>query len=152
MDPLELERTFSIAVRREIEAYEFYGDVAGRMKDPSVRDIFARLAKEEMGHIELLEGFKCDPSLIMKFEAPRQDFKVAEATELPSLSIEMKPADALALAMKKEQQAVELYRSLAAASTDTGLKSIFENLAGMELGHKQRLESLFIDIGYPESF
>jgi bifunctional DNase/RNase len=34
------------------------------------------------------------------------DYKVAESVELPEITIDMKPADAIALAMKKEQQAV----------------------------------------------
>jgi len=29
---------------------------------------------------------------------------------------------------------------------------MFENLARMELGHKTRLEHMFVDIGYPEAF
>ena len=31
-------------------------------------------------------------------------------------------------------------------------KEIFENLVNMELGHKARLENVFVEIGYPEAF
>jgi rubrerythrin len=88
----------------------------------------------------------------MKFAAPPSDFKIAEATELPVLSFDAKPADAIALAMKKEQQAVEFYRALAQTALDNGLKQVLESLATMELGHKHRLETIFVDIGYPEAF
>ena len=78
--------------------------------------------------------------------------KVAEATELPKLTLDMQPADAIALAMKKEQQAVEFYRDLSKHCADQEIGKIFENLANMELTHKQKLENVFVEIGYPEAF
>jgi rubrerythrin len=54
--------------------------------------------------------------------------------------------------MKKEQQAVEFYRGLAAGSTDAEVRGVFENLANMELGHKTRLEDIYLEVGYPEAF
>ena len=152
MEQLEFEEIFSAAIQREIEAHEFYRDVSERVENDDVKEVFTKLAKEEMGHKELLERFRFDPTMIMKIKAPPADYKVAEATELPKLSIDMKPADAVALAMKKEQQAVEFYRGLGARATDKGTKDIFENLANIELGHKHRLENVFVEIGYPEVF
>ena len=152
MDQMQAEQIFSAAIMREIEAYEFYQQVADRAKDMSVKEVFQQLAKEELGHRELLESFKYDATKIMKIQAPSADYKIAEATPLPALSIDMKPADAIALAMKKEQQAVEFYRSMGAAATDADIKRMFENLANMELGHKHRLENVFIEVGYPEVF
>ncbi|MQY77013.1 MAG: ferritin [Spirochaeta sp.] len=151
-DKLELEKAFSVAIKREIEAYEFYRDISQRAQDEEVGKVFSQLAGEEMGHKDLLEKYKNDPGMVMKIKAPSKDYKVAEATELPELSIEMKPADAIALAMKKEQQAAEFYRDLAHRSTDSQMKDIFHNLENMELGHKRRLENVFVEIGYPEVF
>ncbi len=148
----DVDKLFEIAIGREIEAREFYRAVASRVGDPAVRDLFADLAKEEYGHMEILERYRHDPTLEMKIPAPSPDFKIAEATELPQLSVNAKPADAITLAMKKEQQAVEFYRNLATFSTDAGLKQVLESLANMELGHKHRLETVFVNIGYPEVF
>ena len=152
MNNHEFESVFSIATQRELEANSFYTRVAGSAKDPEVVNVFKQLAEEEMGHFELLERYRVDPTIPMKLSAPPQDYKLAEATELPPFSDEMKPIDAIALAMKKEQQAVEFYRGLSVGATDTALKMIFENLANMELVHKQRLENAFADVGYPEAF
>ena len=152
MNSEQIEKLFSIAKNRELEAHQFYLSVSEKVKDPNVKGIFAQLAREEMGHYELLETFRNDPTASMKISAPPTDWKVAEAEELPKLSTDLKPRDAMALAMKKEQQAVEFYRSLSAAATDTETRSMFDNLANMELGHKHRLEKLFVDIGYPEAF
>jgi len=152
MEVTEIRRIFGIAIEREIEANEFYAKAAKVAKDPSVRAIFEELAKDELGHMEMLEGFLDDPTLPMKMVKPTADYHVAEETELPKLSVDMKPADAIALAMKKEQQAYEAYQKLAAQCTDPSLKVILENFANMELQHKTSLEAAFVDIGYPESF
>ena len=152
MDNIELMVVFSSAIKREVESYEFYKGVSESVKDDSVKDIFSTLAKEEMSHMEILEKLKADPTASIKFAAPATDFKVAEATELPELTLDMKPKDAIVLAMKKEEEAVEFYRCISKVTDDAGIKEIFENLANMELGHKQRLENVFVEIGYPEVF
>jgi rubrerythrin len=152
MDPREIEQLFSVAEKREIEARDFYDAVAKKMNDTAVRDIFAQLSRDEMGHYEMLTKFRHDPTLVMKISAPSGDWKVAESEELPKLNVKMKPKDAIALAMKKEQQAVEFYRGLAGRTSDAGLKNVMENLANMELVHKRKLETIFVDIGYPEAF
>jgi len=151
MEKLELESVFSVAISREIEAYEFYREIADRVKDPEVKKVFKELSDEELQHMEFLEKFKVNPEMIMKIEAPA-DYKVAEATELPPFDINMKPADAIALAMKKEQLAVEFYGELASITKDAEIKKFFLNIANMELNHKHRLENVFVQIGYPEVF
>jgi len=152
MNTAEIEQAFSVASARELDANAFYSRVAKTAKHPEVKNVFTQLAADEMGHFEMIEKFRADPTLPMKIGAPGQDYKLAEATELPAFTDDMKPADAIALAMKKEQQAAEFYRGLSAAASDAGLKSIFDNLANMELGHKHRLENVFVDVGYPEAF
>lgn len=151
MDQIQLEQLFSIATKRELEAKEFYTGVAKKVSSTAVREIFEQLAREEMGHFEFLEKFRSDPSMTMKISAPAADWKVAESQELPPLRLDMKPSDAIGLAMKKEQQAVEFYRTLA-ASAASDVRDMFDNLANMELGHKHKLEKVFVDIGYPEVF
>jgi rubrerythrin len=72
--------------------------------------------------------------------------------ELPALTTEMKPADALALAMKKEQYAVTFYQKLAAQTDDEQVKMMLLEIANMELNHKQNLENAYTDIAYVEAF
>ena len=151
MDQLQFEKLISVAIRAEVEAHEFYRDVAKRTENLSVKKIFAELAEEEMNHRELLERYRMDTSLAIRFKAP-PDYKVAETVDEPKLTMDMTPADAIALAMKKEQQAMEFYRSLANICDDSKVKDAYNNLANMELGHKHLLEKAFVDIGYPESW
>ena len=148
----DVENLFVIATRRELEAYEFYSEAARKVGDPGVQRIFSDLARDEKGHFELLERFRANPMDIMKISPPSSDWKIAESEDLPTLSTNMKPKDAIALAMKKEQQAVEFYRSLSSAASSPETRLMFENLANMELSHKHKLENMYIDVGYPEVF
>ena len=148
----DIEHVFAVATRRETEAYEFYSAAARKVGDPNVRDLFKQLALDEKGHFELLEKFRSNPTEMTKISAPSSDWKVAETEKMPTLSIDMKPKDAIALAMKKEQQAVDIYRSLSSSAIAADVRKMFDNLANMELSHKRRLENIFVDIGYPEVF
>jgi rubrerythrin len=62
----------------------------------------------------------------------------------------MKPADAIALAMKKEEEAMVQYKQMAESCSQPEKKQVFLDLAAMEQGHKQKMENAFVDIGYPE--
>ena len=139
----------NIAIEREDESYAFYSDVAKQVHDKAVKDAFQQLAKDELGHKEFIKKCLKDPDLLKNIPTT-QDYKLAEATDAQTLSVSMKPKDAIALAMKKEQGAAEFYSKLAAAAVDPKYRQTFLGLAKMEVGHKARLESIFVDIGYPE--
>jgi len=143
-----LDAIFAMAIDREEAANRFYAELARRVKNQSVREIFEALAKEELSHRTLLQA---DPQLGAKIKSG-SDFHVAESEAAPDVRPDMPLRDAVALAMKKEQQAVELYRGLARVATDAGTRELFENLMNMELGHKIKLEAVFVDIGYAEVF
>lgn len=139
-----------MAVGNEVEAYEFYRDAAAKMKDPAMKKTFQELADEESGHKVLLEGFLSNEMKDMKF-INEKDYKVAETVEAPqTLSTDMAFKDAIALAMKKEQEAMEMYQQFADASEGAKQKETFLELAKMEKGHKVRLEGIYTDIAFIE--
>ncbi|HQP36954.1 MAG TPA: ferritin family protein [Polyangiaceae bacterium] len=150
-NPSSVTEILQAAIKEEEEANAFYAKVAETARDAAVREIFLGLAKEELGHKQFLLGCMADTELLKKVSAP-MDYKVAEATAEPPLSTDMKPVDAIALAMKKEQQAAEGYRNMARSTSDAHYRQMFEKLSEMELAHKAALESAFVNIGYPEVF
>ena len=79
-------------------------------------------------------------------------FKAVEAPDLSFLNDVTIPKNAIALAMKREQQVVEFYKNLSETARDSQLKDLFQNLANMELDYKHRLETVFVAIGYPVVF
>lgn len=139
-----------MAVGNEVEAYEFYRDAAAKMKDPAMKKTFQELADEESGHKVLLEGYLSNEMKDMKF-SEEKDYKVAETVEAPqALSTDMAFKDAIALAMKKEQEAMEMYQQFADASEGAKQKETFLELAKMEKGHKVRLEDIYTNIAFIE--
>ena len=139
-----------MAVGNEVESFEFYRDAAAKMKDPAMKKTFQELADEESGHKVLLEGFLSNEMKDMKF-SDEKDYKVAETVEAPqTLSTDMAFKDAIALAMKKEQEAMEMYQQFADASDEAKQKETFLELAKMEKGHKVRLEGIYTDIAFIE--
>jgi rubrerythrin len=149
MDAEAYRTILSMAVEREIEAHSFYRSVADKVKDTSLKSLFAELAAEEIKHRETLEGFLAKPPSTLEFDAS-QDYKVAETLKLPDLTVDLKPVDGIAIAVKRELEAMQLYTQLANRSIDAGLKKTFTELASMERGHKARLEDLYTNMAFPE--
>ena len=149
MDRGKYEDILNAAIESEIEANRFYQQVAERVKDGYLKDMFLAFAREEDKHRRILEGFRNRPEHAVHFAAV-PDFHVSETVDEVTLSIDMKPRDAIALAMKKEEAAMKHYNQLAAACDDKEQQNLFLELASMEREHKAKMEKAFVDIGYPE--
>ena len=149
MDQKTYQRILEDAIAGENEAQEFYLAIAEKTENSFLKDMFLTFSKEEKKHAAILKKFQDKPAETMNFtKVP--DFHVAETMETPPLTIDMKPQDAIALAMKKEQAAMEHYTQLADACTDSDQKNVFLELAAMEREHKHKMETAFVDIGFPE--
>lgn len=145
----EYKEIIKQAIANEIEAMKFYQDAADTLKDPYLQKLFASLAEEEKKHREILSGiFKSNT--IQSYFSEKRDYKVAETMDEPELSMDMKPADAFALAMKKEEAAMKQYTRMAELCDDGAKRQVFLDLAAMERDHKLKMESAFVDVGYPE--
>lgn len=146
------ESIISSAIDNEIEAYDFYYALSQKNLDSATKDIFVELAKEEKDHRNILTAFLRNPDKPLKFKPAPDDFKVAESVDLPPLSLEMKPVDAIALAMKKEEEAMRAYLAFAEESDNAAQKGVFEELAKMEQGHKAKLEDIYTNMAFPEAW
>jgi rubrerythrin len=145
----QYKEIIKFAIVGEIEAQEFYKDAADKVNDPYLKEMFEQFAKDEKGHEKILNGILSKDAINQYFDEST-DYKVAETIDTPKLSTNMKPADAIALAMKKEEEAMKQYTDLAEACKDSGQKKVFLDLASMERGHKLKMEKAFVDIGYAE--
>ena len=149
MDRRKYEQIIKAAIQSEIEAHLFYQQVADRLEGGHLKEMFLIFAQEEEKHRKILEGFVENPDRSVHF-ASSSDFHVAETVDEPTLSVDMKPAEAIALAMKKEEAAMKHYTQLASACSNDEQKDLFLELASMERGHKAKMEQAFVDIGFPE--
>ena len=148
MNAEEYGKILAMAVESEIAAYDFYKSICEKTNDSSLKQIFAELAEEERKHRIFLEGFLTGTKPFHFGEVT--DYKVAETIDRPRPSIDMKPADAIGLAMKEEEEAMRLYQGLADCSTIPDQKEMFVNLANMERAHKVKLEEVYTSMAYPE--
>jgi rubrerythrin len=145
----QYKEIIEFAIAGEIEAQEFYKVAANKINDPYLKEMFEQFAKDEKGHEKILKGI-LSKDTINEYFNESTDYKVAETVNTPKLSTDMKPADAIALAMKKEEEAMKQYTDLAEACLDPGQKKVFLDLAAMERGHKLKMEKAFVNIGYTE--
>jgi rubrerythrin len=139
----------SMAIENEVEAYEFYLGVSQKVEDANLKSIFKELAEQELGHKDLLSSYLNNNARPLSFiQIP--DYKVSETVAKPKLSMQMKPADAIALAMKNEEEAMNMYKDLADSSSDKEQKNLFMNLSNKEKSHKAQLEDLYTNMAFPE--
>jgi len=147
----EYRKIIQNAISKEVESYVFYRSVEEKVKDKALKSTFRELAGEETKHREFLEGLLVKPMKELHFDESR-DYKVSKTIERPDVTIDMKPIDGLKLAIKKEEDAMELYKGLSAAAKDAEIKKMFDSLAKMETSHKARLEDIYTNQAFPEAW
>lgn len=151
MNQDEFKEIISQAISQELEAFTFYSTVSDKAQDVDLKRLFKDLAQEEAKHQRTLEGFLTkDPGKMHFSVSP--DYKVADALSAPPLTPDLKPVDGLVIAIKKELEAMRMYTQLASASAEATQKNIFLELASMERGHKNKLENIYTNMAFPESW
>ncbi|MCD6585172.1 MAG: ferritin family protein [Desulfobacteraceae bacterium] len=135
----------SFAVMREEESYKFYKNLAETTTDPFLQPLFSEFAREELQHKKML--LTIDASALEKmFERiieKQDDLGIAKKLENVAPNPEMAFADALVLAMKREDKAFELYSLLAEISDDDDLSVLFLGLAKEEEQHRTKIEKTY---------
>ena len=82
---MNYKEILTMAIKNEVESYEFYKDAAVKVSDSMLKDTFEELAKEETSHKRLLEGYLANEGQKMSF-VESADYKVSESVELQALS------------------------------------------------------------------
>ncbi|MDD1708585.1 MAG: ferritin family protein [Methanoregulaceae archaeon] len=151
MTPEQYRAIISKAIEREVESYTYYRTTSEKVKDAYLKKIFADLAGDETKHREFLQGLLAKEPKQLKISASK-DYKIADSVKAPALSADLKPIDGIVLAIKKELEAMQMYTQLADAQTDPEQRNLFTDLAAMERGHKARLEDIYTNMAFPESW
>jgi rubrerythrin len=130
------EDILAFAVAKERGARAFYRTWADRAEDEDVRQLLHELADDEKGHAQRLA--EIDVRALMNEGPPPDDFRLADLIEETLPSEGMTLIDALAVAIQREQRAIELYERLRRHATRG--EALFAALADDERRHKHRLE------------
>ena len=138
-----LEDLLATAQKMEVGAADRYMEYAeaASAENPDVAVLFSRLAEEEREHeksvIQLAEEASVDLSNATVPEQPAT-FKNNEDTAQVKASL----YEILAAAVKREEQAFEIYSEIAASSNNDELRRYAEILAKEELGHAALLRAM----------
>ncbi|MHC4560004.1 MAG: ferritin-like domain-containing protein [Planctomycetota bacterium] len=138
------DNILDFAIEKEIEANQFYTDLASKMENPAMGEVFEAFAKEELGHKAKLEAIKQGKEI--QAAANVTDLRIADYTVDVEPAPDMSYQDALILAMKKEKAAFRLYLALADQVEKADQKSLFLSLAQEEAKHKLRFEIEYDDV------
>ena len=150
MDLKQYKQVISDAVQNEIEAKEFYEKISKKIKDDYLKELFESFAKEEENHEKILTNILNKEKIQASQFNFETDFKVAETIEMPEVNEKMDLKNAIGLAMKNEEIAMKNYTLLADSCDDPELKTVFQDLAAMERGHKNKMEVEFVNVAFPE--
>ena len=151
MTPEEYRNIITEAINNEVEAYTFYHTISEKIKDANLKTLFGELAGEEKEHREYLQKLLSRDITSLGFSTTK-DYKVGDSIPTPPLTPDMKPVDGLVVAIKKELAAMQMYTQLANASDDAEVKKLFTELAAMERGHKARLEDIYVNMAFAETW
>ncbi|MHC4664305.1 MAG: ferritin family protein, partial [Planctomycetota bacterium] len=132
------------AIAREVEANEFYMQLAERMDNPAMRKVFDEFAIEELGHKMKLEAVRAGEFDIDQEQV--QSLEIADYVAAVEVRPDMSYADALIVAMRKEKASYRLYIDLAAAAEAEEVTDMFLALAQEEARHKLRFEIEYDDV------
>lgn len=145
MELKSVSQILDFAIKKEEEAAQFYNDLAAKMGQQHVGEVFRSFAQEELGHKEkLLAVKKGNMSLIDHQRIV--DLKIGDHLVEIALSPDIEYKQALIVAMKAEKAAFRLYHDLAATTDDANLKNVLLGLALEEAKHKLRFEIEYDDV------
>lgn len=139
MERALVREVIDFAIRKEQEAIDLYTSMSARVRAPHLKEMLAGLAKQELGHRRMLEDLT--PEKLGRWGGETiPDLEIADYTDSTEISPDADYQDILAIAMKREEKARDLYTMLASNSDEGQIRELFEFLAREERKHKLALE------------
>lgn len=133
-----VNEVLDLAIAKEIEAHDFYMELAAWAERPEVAEAFEGFAAQELQHRVKLEAIKAGRLILQEQEVG--SLGIAETLEPAEPKANLTYAQALAVAMQREKAAFRLYTHLASLSRDRETRTVLSRLAQEEAQHILRLE------------
>ena len=133
------------AIDREQEAFELYTKLANHSEQQNVVQFFTEMANEEKKHKQLLQDFLQHTPMPELKEEEVPNLQISEYMDEKPYDNNMSYQDALVMAMKKEEQARDLYKTLADTNLDPEAQKLFNFLSQQEAKHKLTIEKEYDD-------
>lgn len=138
------------ALEAEIDGYHFYMMAAKTTTDGRGREVFERLAQDELLHARflksqyasLIESGKTDPNAKLgaatTYDGDHPIFSAGLQSRVKDAHYEM---SALSIGAQLELSAIQFYKAEAEAANDPAVKQFFNELAAWEKGHYDALNT-----------
>jgi rubrerythrin len=147
-----LHEVLKEAIHKEILSRFLYVGLRQRLQNSASKDAFQALAEQEEVHQRILEDYlhgklkegALSTGLVV-------DYKISDCLDQPEISPTMELREVFLLAAKREKASHELYLNLSAIHPNGQVKHLLEDLADQELGHKNRIETLYTEVAYPQT-
>ena len=133
-----VDEILDFAIKREIEAQNFYMKLADFVETPEMAKVFSDLALEELEHKAKLEAIKAGEIVVSEEEVG--NLGITSHVKDIKQHTKMSYVELLVVGMKKEEAARKLYTDLATITQEQELRDIFLKLAQKEAEHKLRFE------------
>ncbi len=146
----EMSSIVERAIANEEAAAAFYCRAAQRVANPDARKILELLMHDEEEHKRILEEFRSGARPLP--EGPAQTATLVEAFGTPQFGAGISAADAFLLAANKERLAMEFYANWADLYPEGEERQLLLHLSEVERGHKARVEAMFANAVFPESW
>lgn len=136
------------ALEKEVEAVNFYKEIAENEKSSGSSELFSGFAKEEEKHCKIIEEMMKEnieevsiKSLPAGVEELNRSNYLIDVKYHPQMDFQ----DSMILAIKREEKAVKLYEDLSTLTSNPSHKISFNILINEEKSHKQSLEKIYDD-------
>jgi rubrerythrin len=149
---LTVEDILKKGIERELESQRLYKALTSRVKLPGAQYAFSLLVKQEEEHEAVLNRY-LKGGLGVGALSIRQviDYRMAEFLDQPEVLPDMGLPEIFLIAANREKKSNDFYTSLAAIHPEGETKLLLLKLASEELGHKQRVESMYSDVAFPQT-
>lgn len=151
-EQLTLGDVLDRAIQKEVMSQSLYTGLKQQVKNPASKDAFQALAEQEQKHQHILEDYrqgKIKQGTLSHGIAV--DYKIVECLNEPEITPAMELPEIFLIAAAREKSAHELYAGLAVIHPEGNTKQLLEDLAAQELEHKQRVETLYTEVAFPQT-
>ncbi|MCL7454829.1 MAG: ferritin family protein [Anaerolineae bacterium] len=138
-----------MGIQTEIDGYNFYTQFAARTQNAEAKEMFERLAQDEVMHLELLrnnrrmlqDSGQWPEHAVLEFPGRKGAPIFSGERVTKNIVDHTSDLSALRLAYLIEKDAVDFYRRAAGEMEDANGQRMFRDLARWEQGHLDMLES-----------
>lgn len=139
-----LEEILNYAIEKEFEAAKFYNNLQEIVKHNSSKLFLKELEEMELKHAEILKEY-LDNKTEISVIAEQENLKISDSFDNVDINDNLSFQQIIIVAMKREENAMNLYKSLADQIEDSNAKNIFLRLSQEEAKHKYSLEKMYDD-------